>query len=94
MGSGSKYVCWSIVPQRAGTREVAIVGGGAGATGVLSAVDIYTVADMQQAKRTWLAQASKIASIRSSNVVASMVYKERNRRRYVKFGSKHPYRLR
>ena len=43
----------------AGTREAAIVGGGAGATGILSAVDIYTVADMQHAKHAWLAQQAK-----------------------------------
>lgn len=41
----------------AGTSQAAIVGGGAGAGGILGAVDIYTVADMQHAKRAWLAQA-------------------------------------
>jgi hypothetical protein len=39
----------------AGTSEAAVVGGGEGPGGILSAVDIYTVADMQKAKLAWLA---------------------------------------
>ena len=51
MSTGRSYL------DAAGTGEAAIVGGGAGAGGILSTVDIYTVADMQHSKRAWLAQA-------------------------------------
>jgi hypothetical protein len=43
----------------AGTSEAAVVGGGEGPGGILNTVDIYTVADMQNAKVAWLAHAKE-----------------------------------